>query len=285
MSIRYSRNSAPWGDHLYTAMGKPFDREPDPFLPHDEDDTQERPYASVTIKHNPGKFVVPYSNESDVDEDLGLSPEYLDHLRGKLYDTSYTERSEEDKEAATALARISSPFESDRAWSREVAKTNPHFQPETLFEHTPSSITITNMMADPSMSHTAMTLSALAKRDFKADKIVASGDLSVHSSPLVQNAVQRGLPVETSASNTDAHVTNDIDRYTRNTRTIRAKYQDNPWGLDQPDTIISPEEVKGARDDIRGWLREGRSNKVRNTKPVTSKGLSDQFLPGMEGFV
>lgn len=285
MAIRYSKNSAPWGDHLYTAMGKPVDREPDPFIPHDEDDTQERPYASVTVKHTPGKFVVPYSNANDLNEDTGLSHEYLDHLRSKIYGMEPEDRSQNDREAATALSRLDSPYEGDRNWGKEVAKTNPHFKPDTLFEHIPSSITITNMMADPSMSHTAMTLAAMAKRDFKAEKIVASGDLSVHSSPLVQNAVQRGLPVETSASNPDAHVTNDVDKYTRNKRTISAKYQDNPWGLDQSDTIISPEEVKGARDDIRGWLREGRSNKVRNTKPVTSKGLSDQFLPGMEGFV
>jgi len=28
-----------------------------------------------------------------------------------------------------------------------------------------------------------------------------------------------------------------------------------------------------------------RKPKARNTTPVTKKGLSDQFLPGMEGFV
>lgn len=284
MAIRYSKN-VNWGEHYYTALGKPVDKEPDPFIPHDEDDTQERPYALVTAKHTPGKFVVPYSNTNDLNEDTGLSHEYLDHLRSRLDEIPPENRTEDDKAASDALIYLDAPYYSERELGRSMAKTNPHFQPSTLFEHIPSSTKIESMMSDPSMSHTAMTLAALAKRDFKAEKLTASEDLSVHSSPLVQHAVQRGLPVETSASNPNARVTNDIDKYTRNKRTISAKYQDNPWGLDQPDTLISPEEVKGAREDIRGWLREGRSKTVRNTKPVTSKGLSNQFLPGMEGFV
>jgi hypothetical protein len=45
-------------------------------------------------------------------------------------------------------------------------------------------------------------------------------------------------------------------------------------------TPISDLGVIRGKESVREIL-----GKKRNTKPVTSKGLSDQFLPGMEGFV
>ena len=45
---------------------------------------------------------------------------------------------------------------------------------------------------------------------------------------------------------------------------------------------VTQGEVLVAQNDVRQSLRNSRK---RNNTPVTKKGLSNQFLPGMEGFV
>jgi hypothetical protein len=285
MAIDYSKNTDYEGNFSYTALGKPVDVEPDPFfgLPDDPGDLQERPFATINVKHRPGRFVVPYTNiGGDSYTDTGLSDDYVSHLADKLTKKGEDNWTGYDDDAMHTIGIMHMSDPVSKAYVRGQMRSNPHFQPETLFEEVPSSIEITNMVSDPSMAHTAMTLSAIAKRDQKAEKIIASDDLSPFSSQLVRNAVTRGLPVETHRDNPEAEITNDIDK---SKRTIRVKRQDNPWGMDQPETPISPEEVKGARDDIRGWLRGQRGTPARNNTPVTKKGLSAQFLPGMEGFV
>lgn len=286
MAIDYSKNRDYMGNYSYTALGKPVDVDPDPFITPEPGDLQERPYATITVKHTPSEFIVPYSNDkTHLYTESGssdLSYGYINNLEDKLNKKGEDNWDDHDDAAMQTIYAMHSLLPEKKKFVKEQLQSNPHFQPQTLFDQTPSSIEIRNMVSDPRMAHTAMTLSAIAKRDLKADKIIASDDLSPWSSQLVKHAVKKGLPVETSGNNPDAVVTNDMDK---GNRTIRASYQHNPWGMDRPETPIAPEEVKGAREDIREWLRGPRPTPMRNTKPVTPKGLSNQFLPGMEGFV
>ena len=128
------------------------------------------------------------------------------------------------------------------------------------------------------MGHAAITLTALAKRDLGAEKIISSNDLSYYSSKLTKTALKKGL-VETDPSNPGADQTN---RMRRHERSVESSSANNVWNDDEPATPVSPDLVRAARQDVREMLRKP---KARNTTPVTKKGLSDQFLPGMEGFV
>jgi hypothetical protein len=280
MAIRYSKNRDYNGQHVYTALGNPVDREPDPFIAPEPGDLQERPYASVSVKHTPKQFNVSFPNNDDAESETGLGHDYLYDVKRKLEDKKTDNWDDVDRKAAQTLNSIYSSHNHDPNFIKKQMATNPHFQPETLFTETPSSMEITNMVSDPSMSHTAMTMVSLAKRDLRTDKIIASDDLSKHSSKLTKNAIAMGLPVETHENNSNARQTNTI---AKGPRAIRVGSQDNPWGFDQDETVISEEDVKGARQDLRTMIRGDR--KMRNTTPVTKKGLSDQFLPGMEGFV
>ena len=153
------------------------------------------------------------------------------------------------------------------------------------------------MAADPSLKHTALTLGAIAKRDLKADKIIASDDLSPFSSALTKSAIKKGLPVEANQYNPDLEATNDmdLDPRTLDTHDIAANER-----FFKP---VSPELISESRKDLRGMLRNPTpvaepeveitadpkplaKPKTRNTRPVTRKGLSDQFvIPGMEKFL
>jgi hypothetical protein len=279
MAIEYFKSGD--GDmYTYTSVGQEFERD----TPFGEKE-KRRPYASVSVIHSPSHYVVPYTNKPttnyrDPNNVTGLSERYLKHIAEtieKIPEEKWTGHEDSANQVMQTL-RGGTVEPLDREEMKPHIEGNKYLQPETLFERIPSSIEVDNMLADPSMGHTAITLTALAKRDLGAEKVIASGSLSSFSSHLTKTALDKGL-VETNPSNPDAEVTNNIRQHERS---VGSQFANNVWGNDRPDKRVSPQMVQGARDDVRQMLRKP---KVRNPKPVTSKGLSDQFLPGMEGFV
>lgn len=277
MAIEYFKHS---DDDMstYTAVGNEFERET-PFVGRTE---KRRPYASVTVSHKPSHYVVPFDNNAKTNYRdpygvTGLSNSYLRHISEKIESIPEDDWTGAEDSANQVLHALrSGGF--DKEYMKPHLEGNPYFQPETLFERVPSSIQIDNMVSDPSMPHTAITLAALAKRDLGAEKVIASGSLSPFSSHLTKTALGKGL-VETDPANPNAEVTNSIRQHERS---VGSEFANNVWGNDDPDEAIHPDMVRAARQDVREMLRKP---KTRNTKPVTAKGLSDQFLPGMEGFV
>jgi hypothetical protein len=154
------------------------------------------------------------------------------------------------------------------------ASTHPYFQQDTLFDTTPSTMHVHTMFSDPSMTTSAITLGAIAKQHFGASKVAASHDLSPFSSKLVKNAEKRGL-VQPSDGNPKANVTNAS---TLSPLEMPSTLLDAIQSARVPDS-----EVASARSSLRESLRGNKV--VRNNTPVTPKGLSNQFLPGMEGFI
>ena len=152
---------------------------------------------------------------------------------------------------------------------------HPYFQQDTLFDTVPSTTHISRMFADPSMSSTALTMAQLAKNKHKPEVLMADSDLSPHSSKLVKNAAIKGL-VQTNPLNKDADVKNDIDKTERWAGLNEIDYAHEKM---QP---VTQGEVLVAQNDVRQSLRNSRK---RSNTPVTKKGLSNQFLPGMEGFI
>jgi hypothetical protein len=275
MAIEYFKNHEE-DMSTYNAVGNEFEVET---LSGVE---KRRPYASISVSHSPSKYVVPFDNSAktnyrDPYNVTGLSNNYLRHISDKIESIPEDDWTGHEDSANQILHALRSGGFDKEAMKPHI-EGNKYFQPETLFERIPSSIQIDNMVADPSMPHTAITLAALAKRDLGAEKVIASGSLSPYSSKLTKTALDKGL-VETDPANPNAEVTNTIRQHNRS---VGSEFANNVWGNDQPDEAIHPDMVRAARQDVREMLRKP---KIRNTTPVTRKGLSDQFLPGMEGFV
>ena len=152
---------------------------------------------------------------------------------------------------------------------------HPYFDQDTLFDTVPSNTEIYRMFADPSMSSTALTMAQLAKNKTKSEVLSADYDLSAHSSKLVQHAASRGL-VQPSKANPEAKPKNDIEKVERWAGKNEVDYYKERM---QP---VTQGEVMVAQNDVRQSLRNSRK---RSNTPVTKKGLSNQFLPGMEGFI
>lgn len=279
MSIDYFKiKTSPYrNSYSYTALGTPF--------VNDESGHTRRPMANIDVEHQPAQFSIPHQ-EDDIDSETGLSTTYLGKLTHSLWVKDPHNMTADDVEAYEFL-NSEIPDKEDREW---VINNNPHFNPTKLFTvDRPSSIYVSGMFSDPSMTGSAMTLGAIAKRDLKADEIIASDSLSTYSSKLAQNAIKRGLPVKASEYNPGADVTNDI------------KMEEQSVPEDYPShaglSPISPGMVAASRKDMREMLATGREKKrrkapakkavaKRNAQPVTPKGLSDQFIiPGMEGYV
>jgi hypothetical protein len=79
-----------------------------------------------------------------------------------------------------------------------------------------------------------------------------------------------------SEENLEAEPTNDIDNIER-----WAGVNDIAYYTDKMQPVTQG-EVMTAQNDVRQSLRNSRK---RSSTPVTPKGLSNQFLPGMEGFI
>lgn len=270
------------------------------------------PYANMSVRYTPPKTKPNFDNETAENGNVELDPYgvtglsshafkkaedlYQDDKDNRLTSETANKRANEFASikkgltAHTTAVNSTIPYDeyqfndamglykAKAQFAAKRASTHPYFQQDTLFDTTPSSLHINEMFSDPSMSTSAITLAAIAKAQYKPDLIVASHDLSPFSSKLVKNAENRGL-IETHPENSDAEITNDEDYEPRRLSPRDAKQ----WtkGMRQ----IPETEVRSAKSDLRETLRGRKSQVVRNTTPVTPKGLSNQFLPGMEGFV
>ena len=282
---RHIRRPSPRSNqsHAFTVFGKPFMTEPNEF----EDSYERRPMANVGVSYKPGKFIIPWQQEGkenrvDPNNVTGLSEDYLSGVVSNIYVKNEEDLTGDDEDAENIIRRLNSDNPQKQAWAEQRYDKavndwqNPHFYPEKLFEHKPSSMTIDSMFSDPSMRSSAMTLAALAKRRTGAQVVRASDDLSEFSSRLTKSAMERGLPVVTHPHNPDARITNMGDLIEQSTPSEFINEEN--YG-----PLVPVHEVEAAKRDLREMLRPQKT--VRNAQPVTSKGLSQQFLPGMEGFV
>lgn len=153
--------------------------------------------------------------------------------------------------------------------------------PMEFFQHTPSETTLNAAFADPSMRLQAPLLGAYAHMKYvpEGKSLIASGDLSPHSSKMVKHAQKLGLPVSTHAENPDAEVTNDSDFESRRIHIDSLNYRIDKGIF----TEIPQEEMNKAWDHYRSL----RGRPAKGAKPV----MSEQFdsvphpqLPGMEGY-
>jgi hypothetical protein len=218
----------------------------------DADEAGNRKQAEISAISTPVKFLPNFDNT----EKSGFS-EHAHEKADKLYAENWGSDPDSD------------------SYSSGYNTNHPYFQQDTLFDTIPSNTEIYRMFADPSMSSTALTMAQLAKNKTKSEVLSADYDLSPHSSKLVQHAASRGL-VQPSKANPEAKPKNDIEKVERWAGRNEVDYYKEKM---QP---VTQGEVLVAQNDVRQSLRNSRK---RSNTPVTKKGLSNQFLPGMEGFI
>jgi hypothetical protein len=267
----------------YRALGNP------------NEETGRTPYAALTVHHTYAGYAPTFDN-SEEGTISGLSDEYIQHKRSEMFDK---ERSDEpstkertDAMAALAILQHSNAYgvehdaiEDKRSWAVEQAHNNPHIAPDKLFfETSPAKTQVASMFVDPSMKTSGINLLGVAYDDHNRAPIEADSSLTRFSSRLTQNAMKRGLPVTGSYTNPNAESTSDDaddptheEQSVNNSTADKLRKGEHPFYQAQP--IADLGLIRG-KEAVREML-----GKTRNTKPVTSKGLSDQFLPGMEGFV
>ena len=252
------------------------------------------PTARIGGVHVPGHFEASfdpavrskwdYEPGGIADFTRGLNPYYLRHQASKITKAMGTrELTQDEKNAHEAISLTLNhmnrgdeiPTEK-HAWVRHQMENNPHIVPTRLFEETQEpKTTVNRMFADPSMVSSAMVMAGMAYRDFGGATLEADESLSTHSSALVKNAIAKGLPVEASPWNPEANVLNSERLEPR--RQSLVELNRNLEGAQR----VHPTEVAQARQTIR----ELRGKTKRSSQPATDKGLGQQFLPGMEGFV
>lgn len=240
---------------------------------------KRRPYAQVSGRHRYSLFAPSFDPHTGE-----VSRDYLVHKHDQLAEASYDrELTAQEKDAVSAASHIL--LNKDRtepektAWALEQTRTNPHLAPDKLFEETrPAHTEITSMFSDPSMRTQALTLAGMAYEHYSKAPIISDNELSEHSSRLVRKAMKKGFPVQGGLDNPTARQTNT---YTLVPRHVAAEWFEEDYSQ-RPEVIRStPRDVARGRQVVREMLR---STRARKPQPVTKKGLSQQFLPGMEEY-
>ena len=287
--IREGRSKFQGGSRTnYRALGK------------DNPEEGTTPYASLGVIHDYAVDLPTFTEDNigsleDEDASSGLHPTYLNKKHAEVWDDIKAGKKTDAHQDAldafhvlrghTIVAGRNSDHEDPKAWAVEQTRSNPLIAPDKLFfEHTPPKTHIESLYSDPSMKVSAMNLLGIAYDEHNNAPFESDSSLTRFSSRLTQNALKRGLPVITDPSNPNAISTaGDDNGSTHDNHRMLTDYANKVRNSEYPfshATPISDVGVIRGKESVREIL-----GKKRNTKPVTSKGLSDQFLPGMEGFV
>jgi hypothetical protein len=265
---KYYGRSHPYSgttEHNLTAVSENFDATSEGY-----------PYASASISHLPLNYKPNFSNEPHRYDPHGLSGLSEHAIWSSINTKNFAESPPENAgDLIRSLARGS--YTEAKGAADEMSKM-PFFHSETLFDTHPEQLKVKELFADTKMDIPAMNLVGIAKSKYPNAAIVPSNDLSVHSSNLVKNAVNRGL-ISPNPNNPDADITNNVDYNERSRRTLGAV----PREYSELGLMLSPDAVDKGKQEVRKMLRANKP--TRNNTPVTPKGLSAQFLPGMEGFI
>lgn len=217
------------------------------------------PYAEMFVAHTPESYHTIWSDE----EPHGYNPQYL----SQLYEHG-------NFDVTPLLTAGAENYPERYAANVERFKQTPAGSPDTLFAHFPARHVITDAFSDPSMTHTIPMLGAMAhmkaSETDKSPVLTVSGSLSRHSAPLAQNAIQKGLPVQTHPFNTQAQQNNmsDFQPLGIGTHLYESKMENsNP---------LNEQQVGEVRAHLRSMLRPARNK----TTPVNTPKFRQPTLPG-----
>lgn len=247
----------------------------------------EYPFASVTASYQQGNTTPNFDfrerlsenrlrDDETIDKNVGVSQfrNSLSNGMNNIY--RYAKNSQDvlqrDWKSLENYGEVAFDKKYHRMHGIEYAKNIRTLRQGTseLFTTEPSSLNVYSAFSHTSMRHTVPIMVSHLHQKYNAP-IVADDNLSMHSSKMVRNAKEKGLPVVGHQLNRKANVTNDISfNDAENTS------PDPEWSLTGYEQI--PEhEIKAAKHHFRELRSVGRA---------TPKPLSPQFdqprLPGME---
>lgn len=247
----------------------------------------EHPLAFVTASYQPGNVTPNFDfreqrsenrlrDDETIDKNVGVS-QFRNSLSNEMNDIyRYAKNSQDilqrDRRSLENYGEGAFDKKYHRMHGIEYAKNIRALRQGTseLFTTGPNSLNVHSAFSHTSMRHTVPIMVSHLHQKYNAP-IVADNSLSVHSSKMVRNAKEKGLPVVGHQLNRKAKATNDMSfNDAENT-------SPNPeWALTGYEQI--PEhEIKSAKYHIRELRSVGRA---------TPKPLSPQFdqpkLPGME---
>lgn len=213
--------------------------------------------------------------------------------RSKKHNDEYVQRLGDDPRVAQTGREN---LERSRRQNIEGAKAmsalrkDPALAPDQLFTSKPDSLEVDFADFDPRARTLFPTAVALMSQSVGHPQIVANDDLSEHSSALAQRAAHKGVVVP-HKHNQDMRVTNEMIYQTRTAdphalydidRGLSDRIQVSGQGRMSGFSRVPDEDVASARGHLRTILRGDRPQKP----PASPKpNMSQQFLPGMEGFV
>ena len=262
-----------------------------PFDDPDDGPTDVYSRGELVVRNFPGKTIPHFggnTTNNPLAKALNIHPALLKNIENEEW-----EKGPDPESLAPDIATHSEPLfyqKEDDPRGINLAKTvsrlkdDPRTNPDTLFSSTPGQLKIQEAFFDPSLAASVTTAIGIAKNDFPNSEIVPSDDLSDFSSKLVQNAQARGL-ISPNPSNPEGQATNTIGQNRMVVGANGVDYTLNHFdgNLSSSDIRIPQAQVDAGRETVREMLRGPRK---RNTKPVTDKGLSDQFvIPGMEEYL
>jgi hypothetical protein len=242
-------------------------------------------------------YIRNYYRDLLFDVNSGTPDDKAENRRGLLYDASNITSSTDTKKYEDL----------DPVWAREVARAtrrqnirgaraisalrkDPELAPDQLFTSRPDSLEVDFADFDPRARTLFPTAVSLMSQSVGHPQIVANDDLSEHSSAVAQRAAEKGVVVP-HRHNPDMVVTNDMRSKTRTAdasllhnvdRGFGGRIQVSGQGEMGGFSRVPDEDVASARGHLRTMLRGDRPQKA----PASPKpNMSQQFLPGMEGFV
>lgn len=146
-----------------------------------------------------------------------------------------------------------------------------------LFDEHPGKVHVTGAFFDDRIRHAFPTMAALIKNDYPGKTIVASSDLSKHSSSIAKKFAKMGV-IEPSENNPDFVQTNTHDF--ENLSSYDPDFVEDLYGSSAKK--VNERDILGAKDTLRGILKSNRNIK----RPRSSEKLSPQFeqlkLPGID---
>jgi type III secretion system FlhB-like substrate exporter len=247
----------------------------------------EYPTAHVSGSYQPGNSTPNFDfrekrsdsllrDDETVDKNVGI-PEFRNSLSREMSDLyRYAINSQNILKQSRYGLETYGKSAFDRGYHRthgiEYAKNIRALRQGTseLFTTEPDSLHVHSAFSHTSMRH-AVPIMVSHLHQKRNAPIVADNSLSKHSSKMVKNAKEKGLPVVGHPLNPEAKATNDIS------------FNDAEYTTPNPHPLagyvqIPEHEIKAAKQHFRELRSIGRA---------TPKPLSPQFdqpqLPGMEG--
>ena len=145
----------------------------------------------------------------------------------------------------------------------------------TLFHMRLPEHRVNYMAVDPNRKHHMATLLGLVNQHASGGQIIASSDLSKHSSRLANRLKEKGVGIKGSPNNPDMDTVNDIDWHDVEDMLGQQWFTSNDENWKQ----VEPSETRQAKESVKNILR---ASKPKKAEQPPKRDPREVPLPGFE---